>query len=126
MKVRRLATLAEAYQWFKNGDHPDDFLKDTQGFENGELRVFTGAERKARDWEGSVVRYFRRPDIDGESLHGEMGMNNGCGCKMNDHGWIDDGGNGQMVCPGDWIVKEHGRYLVLHPFEMTSSFETVN
>ena len=40
MKFRRKPVVIEAYQWFKNGDHPEDG---------------TGGE-------GRLVRYFRDPD----------------------------------------------------------------
>lgn len=84
--------------WNKNGDHPDDYAEDTQGLENGELRTFTGAERKEKGWEGSVVRYFRHPNIEGSTkcLH--------CGHIAHDHGWIDSGGKGITVCPGDVVI----------------------
>jgi hypothetical protein len=96
-KFRKKPVIIEATRWFRNGDHPLDYAQDTQGFENGELRVFTGAERKANAWEGGVVRYFRRPDVDGDSRCD-------CGAVMNVHGWIDTREGGHIVCPGDWII----------------------
>jgi hypothetical protein len=65
-EFRKKPVTVTASQWFANGDHPADYAEDDVGFENGELRTFTGAERKANGWEGAVVRYFRRPDVDGE------------------------------------------------------------
>lgn len=32
---------------------------------------------------------------------------------MHDHGWLDYGGNGQAVCPGDFIVTTNGRHIVV-------------
>jgi hypothetical protein len=29
---------------------------------------------------------------------------------MNDHGWIDNGGEGQKVCPGDYLKKDNNLY----------------
>ena len=55
MQFRKKPVVIEATQWGKNGDHPEDYAKDTQGLENGELRTFTGAERKAKDWEGAKI-----------------------------------------------------------------------
>ena len=101
MKFRKKLVVIEATQWFKNGDHPNDYASDEQGFENGELRTFTGAERKANAWEGAVVRYFRNPNKNGQSSCGA------CGQIMHVHGWIDDARNGgasHIVCPGDWII----------------------
>lgn len=96
--------MTEAHRWFKNGDHPDDYTQDHEGIENGEVRVFTGEERKALGWEGDVVRYFRHPEIRGDQRCGV------CSYSMHDHGWIDNGGAGNTVCPGDWIVKIDGKY----------------
>lgn len=98
MKYRKKPVVIEATQWFKNGDHPEDYAKDTEGLENGQVRLFTGAERKANDWEGGMVRYFRRPDVSGESLCQH------CGIRMHEHGWIDTLEGGHIVCPGDFII----------------------
>jgi len=76
-KFRKKPVVIEAHQWFKNGDHPED----------------GNPER-----EGAVVRYFRRPDIPGETPCSE------CGVRFHDHGWIDTLEDGHRVCPGDWII----------------------
>ena len=57
MKYRKKPVVIEAHQWFKNGDHPDDYSKTHDGYENGELRKFPPEERKANGWEGDVVRF---------------------------------------------------------------------
>ncbi|AHK11805.1 hypothetical protein S349_15 [Shewanella sp. phage 3/49] len=98
-QYRKKPVVIEASQWFKNGDHPDDYNADQQGLEGGEPRLFTGAERKANEWEGDIVRYFRRPDISGESACKH------CDLTMHDHGWIDTLEGGHIVCPSDWIIK---------------------
>ncbi len=98
MKFRKKPVVIEANRWLKNGDHPDDYAHDQLGFEGGELRTFTGAERQANGWEGGVVRYFRRPDVAGAS-----GCKH-CGNQMHIHGWIDTLEGGHIVCPGDWII----------------------
>lgn len=54
MKFRKKPVVIEATQWFMNGDHPNDYAQDQQGLEGGELRAFTGAERKAKGWEGAL------------------------------------------------------------------------
>jgi len=105
-----------ASQWFKNGDHPDDYVGETTGLENGELRQFTGEYRRAQGWEGSVVRYFRHPDVPGESLCEQ------CGKPHQVHGWVDTLEKGHRVCPGDWIITGvKGEYYPCKPdiFEMT-------
>lgn len=99
-KYRKKPVVIEATQWFKNGDHPDDYANSKTGFENGELREWSGDEVRKLGWEGQVVRYFRRPDVSGETPCRE------CGLTMHVHGWIDidtkEGGH--IVCPGDWII----------------------
>lgn len=98
MKFRKKPVVIEATQWFKNGDHPQDYAKSHTGLENGEIRDFPGEERKAKGWEGGVVRYYRHPEVDGtqECKH--------CSKIMHQHGWIDTLEGGHIVCPGDWII----------------------
>jgi hypothetical protein len=97
-KYRKKPVVIEATQWFKNGDHPLDYANEKVGFENGELRTWTGAEVKANDWEGQVVRYYRTPACDGQT------MCKHCGVIMHHHGWIDTLEGGHIVCPCDWII----------------------
>ena len=101
-KFRKKLVVIEASQWFKNGDHPADYATDMPGLENGEVRMFPGAERKEKGWEGSVVRYFRHPGVPGESICSK------CKQTMHVHGWIDTLEDGHNVCPGDWIIKGVG------------------
>lgn len=98
MKFRKKPVVIEAHQWFKNGDHPKDYATDKYGYENGEMRFFTGAECKANGWEGAVVRYFRRPDVPGSTICKH------CARVMQNHGWIDTLEGGHIVCPGDWVI----------------------
>lgn len=110
MKFMRKSDVFEATQWFKNGDHPGDYARDHDGYENGEVRVFTGEERKARGWEGDVVRYFRSPLVSGLEACAL------CGAVMHDHGWIDTPPNGLTVCPGDWVMtRNEGEYYPCKP-----------
>ena len=85
-QFRKKPIVIEAHQWFKNGDHPED--------------AETPLDQRAQPWpqEGKVVRYFRRPDVDGE-----RGCTH-CGQPMHEHGWIDTLEAGHNVCPGDWII----------------------
>ncbi len=95
---RKKPVVIEAAQWFKNGDHPRDFASERDGFENDELRTWTGDEARALGWEGEIVRYFRDPDVPGdrECEH--------CKAHMHWHGWTDTPEGGHIVCPGDWII----------------------
>ena len=98
MKYRLMPIVVDAIQWFKNGDHPEDYTNDSVGLEDGNLRTFTGAYRKEKEWEGSVVRYYRTPDMDGQTPCKH------CSVIMHNHGWIDTLERGHIVCPGDWII----------------------
>lgn len=98
VKYRKKPVVIEATQWFKNGDHPEDYGSDHTGFENGELRTFSGEHRKEMKWEGDIVRYYRRPELDGQDACKQ------CNTIMHNHGWIDTLEGGHIVCPGDWII----------------------
>lgn len=87
MKFRKKPVIVEATQWHKNGDHPQD---GTERFARGEF--------KGELYEGKVVRYYRRPEMDGQSACKH------CGQIMHVHGWIDTLEGGHIVCPGDWII----------------------
>ena len=121
MRFRKKPVEVDATRWFKNGDHPGDYEKDTAGFENGELRTFTGAERKSKGWEGGVVRYFRRPDVAGNLACRH------CGRRMNDHGWIDTLEGGHIVCPGDWVITGvKGEHYPCKPDIFEATYEPVD
>lgn len=85
-KFRKKPVVIEATQWFKNGDHLAD------GHE-----MFDAGDGPFRG-EGKVVRYFRRPDVPGETPCQH------CAKTMHVHGWIDTKEGGHIVCPGDWII----------------------
>jgi hypothetical protein len=97
---RKRPVVIEAHQWWRNGDHPDDYSKAHEGIENDVLVRFSPEYRKEQGWEGDVVRYFRRPEpeYDGKKTH------DACGNTWHDHGWIDTLEGGHTVCPGDWII----------------------
>lgn len=120
MKFRKKPVVIEAAQWFKNGDHPLDYSDDKSGIENGVIRTFTGDERREKGWEGSIVRYFRRPDVTGESLCRE------CGLIMHVHGWIDKKEGGHIVCPKDWIITGvQGEMYPCKPDIFAATYEAV-
>jgi hypothetical protein len=97
-KFRKKPVVIEASQWFKNGDHPDDYAKNVRGLEKGELREWSGMEARELAREGQIVRYFRNPSRPGTSLCAH------CGQTFHAHGWIDTKEGGHIVCPGDWII----------------------
>jgi hypothetical protein len=86
-KFRKKPVVIEAYQWFKNGDHP---LDGAERFQSGEF--------KGELLEGKIVRYYRSPTIDGNDNCKH------CNKIMHFHGWIDTLEGGHIVCPGDWII----------------------
>jgi hypothetical protein len=67
--------------WRQNGDHPDD-----------------GAARQDRSREGLVVRRYRHPGVLGAQTCPH------CGVRMHEHGWIDCGEDGAVVCPGNIVI----------------------
>jgi hypothetical protein len=81
--------IVDAVQWFKNGDHPEDRLW---------MVVPVPGDGVPFPSEGKVVRYYRHPRFPGDTIC------EGCGKIMHVHGWIDSGGEGQVVCPGDYVV----------------------
>lgn len=116
MKFRKRPVVIEATQWFKNGDHPEDYASDQTSFQNGRLTSIPGSHRKEHGWEGEVVRYYRHPAIDGTQTC-EI-----CGGVMHNHGWIDTLEGGHIVCPGDWIITGvKGEHYPCKPdiFELT-------
>lgn len=109
MKFRTKIVEVEAFQWFKNGDHPRDDSKTV-------LNDY-GHRYKS---EGRVVRYYRLPAMDG------MMPCEKCGRIMQSHGWIDNILHQQMVCPGDWVVSHPNNiYTVMNEEEMEAKYERV-
>ena len=87
MKYRKKPVIIDAFQWHKNGDHPED---GAEVFETGEF--------KGKLLEGKVIRYFRLPDFSGKTICST------CNKPFHAHGWIDTLEGGYKVCPGDWII----------------------
>jgi hypothetical protein len=105
----RLRRIIEASRWWSNGDHPLDYQHARQGFdEQGDLIHFSAEHCKDNQWEGEVVRFHRKPTIEGS---GSVRCAS-CEHTLDSHGWID-GVNGQIVCPGEWVVtKDVGYWLI--------------
>ncbi len=100
--------VIEANQWFRNGDHPKDNIKQI-GTYKGPLAT-----------EGELVRYYRRPDKNGEESCKH------CGIRMHEHGWIDTLKAGHNVCPGDWIIKSiAGEFYPCKPDIFAATYEPV-
>ena len=98
-KYKSRDRVVDAFIWNKNGDHPDDGPPDK---------------------EGKMVRYFRRPDVPGHKTCHR------CFRTMHDHGWIDDGEIGQLVCPGDWVAtNDKGEMQTYKPKYFERDFEPV-
>jgi len=113
MKFRKKPVVIEATQWFKNGDHLMDYAEQHDGRQSPEYR-------RRENWEGDVVRYYRRPDGDGERACEK------CGNRMHDHGWIDTLEGGHIVCPGDWIITGiKGEHYPCKPDIFAATYEEV-
>jgi hypothetical protein len=137
MKFRQKPTIVDASPWFKNGDHPLDYAHDRQEFdvENGTTLTIKAEFARLHDWEGEVVRRFRIPSlpisppphIPGQVVGGGSGLTTKCplcGIILHNHGWIDSGGGGQTVCPGDYVITDaFGRYSVMRPKVFAICFE---
>jgi hypothetical protein len=120
MKYRKKPIVIDASPWFKNGDHPNDYTAAREGFENGDLVDFSGALAKSLAWEGAIVRYFRRPDVSGDTLCRH------CGIRMHEHGWIDTKEGGHIVCPGDYIVTGvQGEHYPVKPDIFAATYDAV-
>jgi hypothetical protein len=98
MRYKKKPVVVEATQWWKNGDHPDDYSEGRVILEEGEVVLICGEEAKRHDCEGQVVRYFRHPSVPGQRQCKH------CGRIMHEHGWIDTLEGGHIVCPGDYII----------------------
>ena len=121
MKFRKKPIVIDAARWFKNGDHPNDYSRDHHGYESGEPRTFTAEERKARGWEGDIVRYYRHPDVPGAQRCQH------CDNTMHAHGWIDTLEGGHTVCPGDWIIRGvKGEYYPCKPDVFEATYEAAD
>jgi hypothetical protein len=127
-KFRKKPVVIEATQWFCNGDHPEDGTErfppkaPTDGRETGAPTDprYTG-EFAGQLFEGKVVRYFRRPDVSGDSRCKH------CDAVMHVHGWIDTKEGGHIVCPGDWIITGvQGERYPCKPDIFAATYEAVN
>lgn len=111
MKFKKKPVVIEAFQWFRNGDHPND---GTETFEEGEL--------KGQLLEGKVVRYYRTPGLDADTVC----KNEHCDHTMHYHGWIDTLECGHIVCPADWIITGiQGEYYSCKPDIFEKNYEKV-
>jgi hypothetical protein len=129
MKYRKKPVEIEATQWFKNGDHPLDYASEQTGYQNEKLSTISAYYRKAHNWEGAVVRYFRHPAEavahPAEAFAGERKCEK-CGTITHLHGWIDTLEGGHIVCPGDWIITGvKGEHYPCKPDIFSMTYEPV-
>ena len=86
-KYRKKPVIIDAAQWFKNGDHPEDYDRDADRDEAIESNV-----------EGMIVGYYLRPECPG------MRTCDKCSNAMSEHGWIKTLEGGHVCCPGDFVI----------------------
>lgn len=84
MKFRTKIVEVEAFQWFKNGDHPLD-----------DVREITDTNGLKFQSEGKIVRRYNHPENSGNN-------SSQCNNKMRDHGWVDTLEGGHIVCPAKY------------------------
>lgn len=96
-EYRKIATI-RASQWWKNGDHPLDNATEMFDYPDSREADANVMQRPHVIREGEIVRYYRHPEIDGNT-HCKH-----CDITMHLHGWIDTLEGGHIVCPGDWIA----------------------
>src|ERR1700675_4113928 len=102
MKFRKKPIVVDETRGFRTGDHP---AKGTERFPVKEPPRRYGQEPAGGPsdprysgefagelYEGKVVRYFRRPDVSGDTLCRH------CQLTMHVHGWIDTKEGGHIVC----------------------------
>lgn len=127
MKFRKKPVVIEATQWFKNGDHPNDGEERFPDKQPSDGRHSGGptdprytGEFAGQLFEGKVVRYFRRPDVNGSTICKH------CNLIMHIHGWIDTLEGGHIVCPADWIITGvKGETYPCKPDIFESTYEVV-
>ncbi len=74
------------------------------------------------DTEGEIVRYYRRPNDDGDRLCERAN----CNRTMRNHGWIDTLEGGHIVCPQDWIITGvEGEIYACKPDIFDQTYEAV-
>lgn len=117
-RFRKKPVVIEATQWFKNGDHPEDWAGVViPDLTKDEVR------RLPNVMEGGVVRYFRRPDVSGDT---PCISSMPCGFVMHFHGWIDTPEGGHTVCPGDWVITGvKGEHYPCKPDIFAATYEAV-
>lgn len=98
MQYRKKPVVIEASQWFKNGDHPLDNAIEMFDYPDSDSPDAGITQRPHVVREGKVVRYYRHPDVSGDTPCEQ------CGQPHHVHGWIDTLEQGHRVCPGDWII----------------------
>lgn len=95
------ADWVPAMRWFRNGDHPLD-----------------GIARCNPDIEGSVVRRFRQPDVDGAAACPR------CRELFDSHGFIDEGPSGIVVCPGMYVAnRRNGTHAAVTAEQVAAQFK---
>ena len=83
---KKRPVIVEAYQWFKNGDHPEDEVLPT-----------VGPRGKLWYTEGKVVGFYRAIGTGLEKCQQ-------CQHILNHHGVLNTLEGQMTVCPGSWVI----------------------
>jgi len=110
---REKLRVIEAYQWFKNGDHPldsPDIATDPSG-----VKIMG---------EGKIVGFYK----EGDNNHYNDDFSKPCSVcnkSLKIHGSIEEQGVKLRVCPGSWIVTNKDSYKVMSNDQFIEQFELV-
>lgn len=112
--------VKQTVRWWKNGDHPKDNSVAMTPEAIGQA-VSEGIYMRSFLTEGEVVRFFNHPD------ESDAGIDAICGQPWLAHGWIDQGEEGRIVHPGDYVDVNAGKtgYQVEHPDPMAEALAKV-
>ena len=95
---RKRPVIVHAYQWFKNGDHPQDGPPEQEGKVVQHFRSITQGVRKCAE----------------------------CGHPFNGHGSIKTLEGSYIVCPGDWIITGiKGEHYPCKPDIFAATYDSV-
>jgi hypothetical protein len=101
MRLLRQSLIVYAYQWFKNGDHPQDQSQIVEPKDGSPAHLSPG----------KIVRPYPRKSEQKCRY---------CQRLLETHGLLDHGdGSGQsVVCPGDWIIGKGSGFRAIKPAEL--------
>ncbi len=110
-RYRRKPQVVKAFEWFKNGDHPEDYCKSVRP-DDSKCTELTP---------GKIVRPFQDPTVPGGISCTK------CGKRMSSHGQITSLKSDGIVCPADWITtnEDNGEIRIERPSEFKKTYKQI-